>query len=343
MGAFKLFQQSTSSGQLIPVGMREVIFMCVAPCDLWIYLNGDFEVFLTKDQEVKRSILRGLIEKGIYQLFIEPWFMDLFRKSQQQNLRESSRGLSVGDPFKNVQNQMALLSLNMEYLYKNSFDEESLSFQYQSARNLVNFLSSHKKNTSQFYHGFAQQEYHYIIAHPLLSSLLLVSFLQSLYLFSEREEELLFLTNYFKDIGMSLIPVETFEKKSLSFSERALISEHTQHSINILRGHVPLNENYLNIIANHHNHSLIQAEADHPSHKAGRGPNILGDGLAEGIETVFVVMMDMMTAMINPRPYRSRMDLFTALNTIKILFADDYRREFYHLVHFLQQFFSRIK
>ena len=344
MGAFKLFQQSTSSGQLIAVSMREVIFMCVAPCDLWIYIEGDFQLFLNKNQEVKRGVLRDIIRKGIYQLFVEPWFLDIFRKSQQENLRESSRGLSIGNPFKNVQNQMALLSINMEYLYKSSSSNgESLSLQYQSARNLVNFLSANKKSTPQFYREFAQQEHHYIIAHPLLSSLLLVSFLQSLYLFSEREEELLFLTNYFKDIGMSLIPIETFDKKSLSFSERTLISEHTQHSVHILRGHIPLNENYLNIIANHHNHSLIQAEANHRSHKVGRGPNILGDGLVEGIETVFVVMVDMMTAMISPRPYRSGMDLFTALNTIKILFADDYRREFYHLVHFLQQFFSRTK
>ena len=341
MGAFKLFEQSTSYGQLVPISMREIIFLCLAPCDLWIYIHDDFEIFLTKNQEVKRSVLKGLIQNGIYQLFIEPGFVDVFRKSQQQNLRESSRGLSIGDPFKNIQKQMALLSLNMEDLYKNPLNEESLSLQYQSARNLVNFLSNHKKNAAQFYQDFAQQEYHYTISHPLLSSLLLVSFLQSLYLFSEKEEEVLFLTNYFKDIGMSLIPVETFNKKSLSSSERALISEHTQHSVNILRGHIPLGKNYLNIIANHHNHPLIQAEADHPSRKAGRGPNIFGDGLAEGIETVFVVMMDMTTAMISPRPYRSPMDLFTALNTIKILFADDYRQEFYHLVYFLQRFFSR--
>lgn len=343
MGAFKLFQQSALSGQLTPIGMREVIFLEQAPCDLWIYQNGLFEVFLNKAQEINREILRKLIEQGIYQLFIEDDQVDLLRKTQQKNLREASRGLSVGNSIKNVQRQMSLLSINMGHLYQNPINDEALSLQYQSARNLVNFLAAHKKHLPRFYQEFAQQKYHYTIGHPLLSSLLLASFLQYLYLFSEREIELLFLTNYFKDIGMTLIPLETFDKEVLDASEKDLISKHTQYSIDILQGHVPLNANYLNIIGNHHNHCLIKMGAGQRSNKIGGTPNAKGSGLVEGIETVFVVMMDMMTAMISSRPYRTHIDLFTALNTIKILFADDYQREFHHLVYFLQRFFSRTK
>ena len=343
MRAFKFFQHSSFPLRPIPVGIKDILFFQQAPCDIWAYQDDLFRPIFKKDGPIDREPLKEFISNGNYELFIQDNEMNLLTKALQKRLRQVSRNLGSGNAIKNSLKQMALLSTNMEYLYRDPTDDEALGLQYSSARNLVNFLLSNRKYISQLYVDFIRKNYHYSVGHPLLSSLLLLSFLKYLNHLSDREIELLVLSNYFKDIGMSLLPLETFNKRELSQSEKDSIDRHTQHSIDILKGRVPLNSNYLEIIGNHHNHTLFNTEDDR-EHVSGGHPSLLKHyGRSEEIKTILVLVMDMMTAMISPRPYRSEIGLFPTLNKIKKIFSRDFQHEFQHLIYFSQQFFSRVK
>ena len=331
MKVLKFLQRSPAPLRPIPVGIEEIFLLRQAPCDIWIYRDALFHLLFKKKGAIHKGMIQELIACGNYRLFVRDDEIDLMRKALQQHLKQVSRTLGAGDSLDNGLGQMNLLSTNMAHLYKGPSDDENLKLQYGSAKNLVNFLSSNKKYIPPLYGNFTKQNYHYSVGHPLLSSLLLLSFLKYLNHLSEREIEQLVLSNYFKDIGMSLIPLEAFDKKNLNQFEKDSIGQHTRHSIDILKGRVPLHSDYLEIIGNHHNHSLINS--DNTSHHR----------YSQETETILILMMDMIVAMISPRPYRSGMSLYDALQKIKLLFGKDFPQEFHYLVYFLQQFFSRTK
>ncbi|MCY4643360.1 MAG: hypothetical protein OXB88_01970 [Bacteriovoracales bacterium] len=344
MRAFKFFQRSSFPLRPVPVGIKEILFFKEAPCDIWTYEDDIFKPLFKKEGGIEKRALRKLVENGTYELFIQDNEINLLRKGLRQHLRQMSRTLGIGGAVKNTLRQMSLLSINMGHLYEDPTDDEALNLQYRSARNLINFLSTHKKYVPGLYADLVRQNHHYSVGHPLLSSLILFSFLKYLNHFSEREIELLVLSNYFKDIGMSLIPLEIFNKKDLNQSEKDSIDRHTLHSIDILRGRVPLNSNYLDIIGNHHNHTLIGGEGGVRQRSQGPRSGFLKyGGRSEDIKTILVLIMDIMTAMISPRPYRSAVGLFPTLDRIKYIFAKDFQSEFHHLIYFSQQFLSRVK
>ncbi len=329
MGAFNLFEQSFLNSKLIPLSIRELLHVHSAPCDLYKFENGDYVIFIPKGQDILRSDLKKLIEKGTFHFYIEYQEIKTFQTAHQDNLRKITRSLSVGDPLKNSQRQMSLLTINMGHLFKDPVNDTALDLQYQSAFNLVNFLLDNEKYIHFIFKDFSKQKHHYTLSQPLLSSLMLCSFLQFTHHFSDREIKMLFLTSYFKDIGMSLLPTDTFEKENLDESERKLVKDHSVHSINILQGRVPLNPSYFNIIGNHHSFSMINPN--------GR------QELVEGIETLFVVMMDMFVAMISKRPYRAGMTVYEALTKLSTVYGKDYPREFKVFVQFIQRFFSKLR
>ena len=333
MNALQLYQQSPFSCRPISVSMWEMLFLNQAPCDFWIDREGLFRPFLLKDQQVARDTLKHLIEKGVYQLYFKRGDEVVVKKALERRLHQAGRAISVENSLKNASQQMSLMAIHAGLLYRDPSDKSALNLQYSSAKNLVNFFFTSKDKLPWFYGAFAQKKYHYTIGHPLLTSLLLISFLDYLDHFSEREIELLFLTNYFKDIGQALIPQEVLGLENPSLLQKKLLAKHTHYSIDILKDRTPLPSHYLTIIGNHHQHSSIQDEG---------GP-LSDDDFAEGTETALIEMIDMVTAMTSPRPYRPPIDIFTALNRVKVSFADNYQQEFRHLVHFVQKFFSRTK
>ena len=349
MSAFQLFRYSPLAHRPIPIGIREILFLQKAPCDFWAYQNDVFVILFGKNHQITRSRLKELIQKGIYQLFIEAQHIDLFKEALQQGLKRASRGLSVGNSIQNANNQISLLAINMGQLYRDPTDGPALDLQYNNAKNLIHFLLANQQQLPQLYREFEQKRFHYTIGHPMLSSLLLASFLHYLGHFSERNMEQLLLTNYFKDIGVSLIPRKLLDQKDPNIQQKKLLNKHSLYSVDILKRRLPLASNYLDIISNHHNHSFIQNEAapltsstDLKSERENEKNDLQGE-FANEIEIALVEMIDMITAIISPRPYRPKMTIFTALNEIKNHFSDNYQREFHHIVYFMQKFFARIK
>jgi HD-GYP domain-containing protein (c-di-GMP phosphodiesterase class II) len=169
----------------------------------------------------------------------------------------------------------------------------------------------------------------------MLSSLLLLSFLQATHLFHDKEMENLFMTSYLKDIGLALIPTDKYDQKSLSTKEQALFADHADFSFDLLEGRIPLSKNYLHIIKHHHFLNDRLKDFLVKGKSRGQDPDMI-----LGLESTLIAVFDMLVAMTNDRPYRRSLSLFQSLELIKKIMADDYPQEFKALVVFLKQFFK---
>jgi HD-GYP domain-containing protein (c-di-GMP phosphodiesterase class II) len=169
----------------------------------------------------------------------------------------------------------------------------------------------------------------------MLSSLLLISFLQAIHLFNEKEIENLFLTSYFKDIGFSMIPDDIYDIKSLTSRDQNLFANHANFSFDLLEGRTPLSKNYLTIIKHHHFMNEKMKEILSKDKRYKREPEVI-----LGLESTLVAVFDILVAMTHDRPYRKGISLYQALEVIKKMMVDDYPQEFKALVIFLRQFFK---
>ena len=246
-----------------------------------------------------------------------------------------TRSLSIGDPLENGNKGVKLLTLNLSSLYQNPHNDDLLMLQFQGSQNLGKFLIENKKHLPNYFQNLNQENFHYTLSQPMLSSVLLLAFLQSTHLFHEKEIEHLFLTSYFKDIGIAMIPSSKYDAKSLSERDKELFSHHTDYSFSLLDGRIPLSKNYLHIIKNHHflndkMKAIIQGQKNDDADSE----------MILGLESTLVAVFDILVAMTNDRPYRRGISLFQSLEVIKKMMADEYPQEFKALVSFLRQFFK---
>lgn len=331
MGAYDLFQQSYLSSKLTEISLRELLFLNSAPCDIWVFKDGEYKVHFNQGEDLFKPKIRELINDRVFLIYVAYDDLLRFQIAHQENLRKVTRALSVGDSVKNVKQQLSLLSINMSYLFRDPVNDRALELQYKSSENLSNFILDNDRHLPHIYKEFSNQSYHYTLSQPLLSSILLAGFLKFTRHFSDREIKMLFQSSYFKDIGMSLLPQETLNKKDLDDLEKRLVNDHTLHSISILEGRVPLNSSYLNIISNHHSFSQIMAIEEKRLK------------MVEGIETLLVVMLDVFVAMISKRPYREQITVYDALTKLRVMYSKEYPKEFKYFVMFIQKFFGRLK
>jgi hypothetical protein len=152
--------------------------------------------------------------------------------------------------------------------------------------------------------------------------------------------EMLFLTSYLKDIGMSSIPTEKYDDDNLSNEDKNKLVNHAENSVDILDGRVPLSPAHLEIIKNHHAFSLLSKELNHDIQP---DPMTISDGELDrpvlvGSETVLICAMDIIAAMVTPRPWRDAEKLFTALDLVRVLISDDFMQEFKTIVSYFKGF-----
>jgi len=333
MSAYTLLEQNALNFQLKPVSLREFLFLNETPCSLYALENGLYKILLKKRSFINSMILKDLINKGHAQVYIPHEDRVDLAIQQQEELRKLTRSLSIGNLLDNGKKQLNLLTSHMSFLYENPTNDQALSLQYQSARNLCHFLYQHPEIHEPLYREFLKQKHHYIFAQPLLASLFLVGILKMARLFSDKEVESLFITSYFKDIGMSAIPTVKYDQEELSTEDKQLLARHSKYSVQILTGRLPLSPQYLKIIENHHSFSLLTRELglDSSTDKT----------LVKGFETMIISTTDIISAMIAERPYRPSTPVFEALELVKVLISDQFPHEFKLVVSYFRNFFRR--
>lgn len=332
--AFSVLEQNNLGFKLFPISFREVFFIAESPCDIYALVDGIFSIVIYKKAELNQSFLKELLLKKLANLFVLEEDRPLLRSAQQENLRNVTRSLSIGDPLEKARLQTNLLALNLAYLYEDPTDDQLLTLQVQSAKSIAIFLYPRPHIHETLYREFIKQGHHYIFAQPFLSSLFLLGVLKNSRFYTEKDIELFFLTSYFKDIGMSAIPVEKYNEENLSDEDKKLLASHPQLSVNILKNRVPLPPNHLKIIENHHIYSTLTnyynlAAKDDP-------------GSIFGFETMMISVMDTVAAMITDRPFRKAESLYRSLDLIRLLIGEQYPQEFKQIVFYFKNFFRSV-
>jgi len=320
--------------QIVPISIRELLFISTAPCDIYGLREGLFYKALRKGVFTNKHLLRDLISKGQIHLFVNREDRSLIVNTVQKNLLQITRSLSLGNPIEKGKSQMNLLTINMGYLYQNPTDDSILKLQHQCAKNLAYFLINKMDLVVPLQREFIKQKHHFVLSQPLIASVFLLGLMKYSQLYSDQEIENLFITSYFKDIGMSSIPAEKYDQDNLTEKEKEILSNHAINSVQILKGRLPLSPNHLSIIEHHHTFSLLSNKLQlNLKDKQKEGE------LIAGFETMLVTVMDIISAMITGRPFRKPTKIFESLDLIKILIADQYPQEFRLIVSYFKNFF----
>jgi len=343
--AFKSLEQSQLSLKLVPISIRDLLYLGESPCDVYKHHQGMMVLALSKYSLLNKQVFEQLIKEKHNILFVQLDDRQQLVHEQQKNLNLITRSLSMGDPVKNAVKQMDILTILLKYLYQNAGSDDSLTLHHQGIKNLGAFLLQHNDVFPQIYHHISKRPHYFLHIQPLLSSILVLAFLKHLQLFSSKDIEQLFTVSYFKDIGMSNIPQEKLEKITLSAKEKNEISLHSQHSLQILQGRIPLTKQQMNIIKYHHQCiDLIQSKKLQSKESVALHLDKLEQTdieLLMGVEILMVAVMDTITAMIANRPYRPPINIFEALEHVKKLMSEKYPHEFKHLVLFMKNIFHK--
>ncbi len=341
--AFAAIMQNSLGFRLIPISIRELLYLEESPCSIYGISDGLYTKLLNTKEAFSKDLFRDLISKGHTQLFVSHQNRNLIISKIQENLTKVTRSLSIGDPFENCKKQINFLTIHMEYLYMDPTNDELLTLQNQSVKNLFLFLIQHLGLHEKIFYHFLKQKHHFIFAQPFISSLLLCGILSSTKLFPQKEMEFLFITSYFKDIGMSAIPTENYDKKILSDSEKKILANHAENSAQILEGRIPLSSDSLNIIRNHHAFSLLTKNTGHGVENKKQGQDLLinreiDESFMIGTKTIFICTLDIISAMITPRPWREAEKLFDTLGLVRTLISDSFPQEFKSIVTYFKNF-----
>lgn len=337
--AFAALAQNSLGYKLIPISIRELLYLEVTPTAVYGLEDGLFTSLISKDQEIGKSLLKDLITKGQVKLFVQRDKRYLLMERIQEKLTRVTRSLSIGGPIENGRSQMNLLTVHLEYVYLNTTDDDLLSQHFQYSKSLCSFLLANTDHIEKLYLEYRKQKHHFIFSQPLLASLLLLGVMKNTRMFSAKEMEQLFLSSYLKDIGMSVIPVEKYDDDNLSKEDKKRLVKHARTSVEILEGRIPLSPTHMEIIANHHAFSLLSKELNHDVEVDMESiESELERPVLIGSETVLICAMDIIAAMITPRPWREAEKLFPALDLVRVLMSDDFPSEFKSIVSFFKGF-----
>jgi len=321
--------------KLRPIMVGELYLAKKLKNPVYIFRNGTFVQALKENTIPTKEQIQILIRNNHREVYAFSEDIDEIKKNMEGALVKVTRSLSVGDPLENGTKELKLLSLNLSGLYKNPHDDEQLMLQFQSSQNLSKFLKENRKLHTQFYQSVKKDNFHFTVSQPILSSILLLSFLQSIHLFHDKEMENLFLASYLKDLGIGMIPEEKYDQKTLTVRDEELFASHADFSFDLLEGRVPLSKNYLTIIKYHH--FLNERLKDIASKDRFKSKDA---EVMSGIESTLVCVFDMIVAMTSERPYRKGMSVFQSLELIKMMMADEYPQEFKAIVVFLRHFYK---
>jgi HD-GYP domain-containing protein (c-di-GMP phosphodiesterase class II) len=330
---YDLLEKAQLPQKLTPISIRELLFINTAPCDIYGREDELFKVILPRNAFINKEIVRDLLVKGKVYLFVKSEDRKFMIESLQNNLTQLTRSLSIGDAYDKAKKQMNLMTINLGHLYRDPIADETLQIQYLCSKSLAYFLMKNLDLLEPLYADFIKQKHHYIYMQPLISSLFVLGVLKQGGMYNDQEVENLFITSYFKDVGMSIIPPEKYDREDLTDDEKKLLMKHPEFSVNILKGRLPLLPSHFNIIRNHHVFSMLGSEVNKIA------PSMTKNGEVFGFETVIISAMDIISAMITPRPYRESTKIFESLDLIRVLISTKYPAEFRLIVSFFKSFF----
>ena len=327
----KIHPGPSGKDDLSPLSVQELLTFKEAPCSIYGLNNKEYNVLIKKNEPLKTELLKNLIRQGHLSFFVLSKEKSSVIKHNQKMLLETSRALSSGASLKKSLACFNFLAINMGHLHADPQNDDLLTSEYQSAKNLAPFLMNNLSLHGEIYQNFINQRHPFILSATIISSLFVVGIAKTSCQFSDKDIEHLFVTSILKDIGMSCLPLEKYNSENLSKEDQALFSRHAKHSVETIKGRVPLKEQHLNIIQHHHILGLSPL----------RKSNTATQGLIIGFETFLIGITDIIGGIIVERPFRKGIPLAESLSIIKNLIADKYPQEFKIVVSYFKKFFLK--
>ena len=250
--------------------------------------------------------------------------------NQQAHLRHLSRSLFEGNPIDKGTKCLDLITHNMEYLFHHIEDEGILLNQYQCTQELARFLIQNLHCHGALCQRFTQQKHHFIFTIPVLSSIFALGVAKESNMFSDKDIEHLFISSFFKDIGMCTLDPNQYGQKNNGPEIQAAFEQHPKISVEIIKDTIPLNKHYFKLIENHHHPDLIP-------HKDQKPTNMTG------FETLIINTMDMVANAITDKPLHKGIRLFEALEMVRRLITEHYTQEFKLIVSYFGKFHLKNK
>ena len=235
---------------------------------------------------------------------------------------------TMEEPVKKGLQLLNHMAVNMKYLHSNPMDDNIVQTQYECAKEATDILKEHIDYHEKLYRLFSDLKHHFIFSRAVLSSLFLLGIAKTSSMFSDKDIERLFITSLFKDIGMSDLPLEIYDKVHWNKEENEKFSQHEENSVRILKGRIPLKEHYFKIIENHHCMSGPYRE----NFKVKNSTTIVG------FETILVNVSDIIAGHLIEQPFGKKMSLLNVLAMIKNLMADQHQQEFNIIVSYFRRF-----
>lgn len=327
----KTLQDASLNFKLVPVPLASLLFVEQTPSDIYCYYTGKLIKVISQGEVIDVDSLKRILARGIKKAFIYPDLQDSIQKKLSDRLVTHSRGLSMGDPVQNSIKHANLLAYHLDYLIKSPNDDELLSTQFQTTHNFGNFLTENTIIQETVYKDYRKQPAEYRLAHPLLCSIFLLSFIQDAKIYTKNEVHNMFTTCYFKDFGTNVLNPEYPD-----FLRQNLNKYNADYSIEILNGRVPLNKPYINIIKKYQefNNKLYSA--------LEKEENTIGESSSfYGLSSTLFNSVELIISTLNRQEMQDNYGLFQVLELLKNSIADEYSQEFKLLVQFTKDFFAK--
>lgn len=323
-----------ASLDLIPVNIEQLLSLDRAKGAIYINNNGVFRPIINAMTVLKPIEIEQHYKRGNTLFYVSEDDFKQIKNLLFLKLQETTRRLSVGDALDSGKNYLSCLLQNISALYEDYHNQNLLSLIYQTAPSFTSYLQSNKKIITDLYLFVCKERVHYLFKQPVLSSLFLTSFIIKYNIFSAREIQDLFIISLLKDLGMSFLPRDAWDKKNLDSYHQEALNKHSQNSVQLLKDRIPIHSSGLHIIEHHHFHNDTVRKYL-KEQKIEQDPN-----LVHGIETTITAMADLICAMYSPRPYRKAYSLDTIKKITHLVLRDLYPEEDKLLIKFVDHFFD---
>ncbi|MDH4467113.1 MAG: hypothetical protein QE271_03575 [Bacteriovoracaceae bacterium] len=319
---------------LSPVSFQQLTLLAKCLSDVYTHHEGTFVKVFEGDQKINPKVLSAWRQKGIYQFFVAKDDQKKIYEMAYKNFQEVTRQLSIGQPLEKGTIFLTQLGDLLNMLYDDYQNEELLRLIFHTSQSFYYYLEQNSNLIRLHYGTVARLPISFYFKQPILSSLFMIGFLLEYQIAGSRENVDLFSVSLLKDVGMSLVPRDSWNKKVLDQTDRLCLDKHSNHSVMLLREHLPLNKSQLHIIEHHHFQNELVRKIINDDKSINSSQDVI-----QGFETMIVAISDLVAAMTSERPYRPKYPSEVVQNVIKSLTQINYPTETKMLINFFRNFY----
>ena len=320
---------------LTPVSFQQLLLLPKCHTNVYTFHEGTYITVFEQDQKISGKIISNWKQKGVFQFFVGKLDQRKIVEAAYKNFQDVTRQLSIGHPLEKGTEYLVQLADLLNLLYDDYQNEELLRLVFHTSQSFYHYLEQNANLIRLHYGTIQRMPVSFYFKQPILSSLFMIGFLLEYQIVGSRENVDLFSVSLLKDLGMCLVPRDSWNKKILDQTDRLCLEKHSAHSVMLLREHLPLNKSQLHIIEHHHFQNELVRKIINDSKSHDNSKEVI-----QGFETMIVAISDLIAAMYSERPYRPKYSGDVVQKVVKALAESNYQAESKMLLTFIKNFYS---